>query len=233
MVKEQTILIADDEDRMRKLIGDFLKNAGYQVVEAEDGKKALDHFLEDGGIDLVILDVMMPKLDGWSVCRELRKVSQVPVIMLTARAEESDQLFGYDLGVDEYVTKPFSPSVLVKRVQALLKRVADTNQGRNELVLKGLEIDKDGRRVTVGGMLIDLSRKEYDLLLYLVENEGIALSRDQILNVVWGYDYFGDTRTVDTHIKKVRLKLGPKGDFIQTVWSFGYRFEVRDDEKVN
>ncbi|TCL68576.1 DNA-binding response OmpR family regulator [Hydrogenispora ethanolica] len=234
MTNGKTVMIADDEERMRKLVGDFLKKAGYRVVEAENGKRALERYQEEPGIDLVILDVMMPLLDGWTVCREIRKRSnRTPVIMLTARGEESDQLFGFDLGADEYVTKPFSPSVLVARVQALLRLVDDSEKAKTVLDRNGLQIHKDGRFVTVDGAGIDLSPKEYELLLYIVENEGVALSRDQILNAVWDYDYFGDARTVDTHIKKLRLKLGDKGDFIQTVRGFGYRFEGKKDEKLD
>jgi Response regulators consisting of a CheY-like receiver domain and a winged-helix DNA-binding domain len=229
----KTVMIADDEERMRKLVGDFLKKAGYRVVEAEDGKKALDALKEDPGIDLVILDVMMPVMDGWTVCREIRKTSKIPVIMLTARGEESDQLFGFDLGANEYVTKPFSPSVLVARVQALFRLVEETGKTRTVIENDGLQINKNGHYVTVDGNAIDLSPKEYELLLYIVENEGVALSRDQILNAVWNYDYFGDSRTVDTHIKKLRLKLGDKGEYIRTVRGFGYRFEVKNDEKLD
>lgn len=228
MMNERTILVADDEDRMRKLVGDFLKKAGYRIIEAEDGKKVLQVFKEVPRIDLVILDVMMPVLDGWTVCREIRKFSKVPVIMLTARGEEFDQLFGFDLGADEYVTKPFSPSVLVARVQALLRLVEGTDKAKTLMDYAGLQIDKDGHSVAIDGNHVDLSPKEYELLLYITENEGVALSREQILNAVWNYDYFGDARTVDTHIKKLRLKLGAKGDYIQTVRGFGYRFEVNN-----
>ncbi len=218
------ILIADDEPRMRKLISDFLKKEGYTVIEAEDGKQALEIFQSGKNISLVILDVMMPGLDGWTVCREIRKTSKVPIIMLTAKAEETDELFGFDLGADEYVTKPFRPLILVARVQALLRRTA-----KKEVVVKnidGLEIDKNRRVVTIEGARIELSPKEFELLLYLVENENLAVSREQILNSVWDYDYYGDARTVDTHIKRLRYKLGTKGDFIQTVRGLGYRFEV-------
>ena len=228
MMNERTILVADDEDRMRKLVGDFLKKAGFRIIEAEDGKKALQVFKEVPRIDLVILDVMMPALDGWTVCREIRKISKVPVIMLTARGEEFDQLFGFDLGADEYVTKPFSPSVLVARVQALLRLVEGTDKAKTVMDYAGLQIDKDGHSVAVHGNPVDLSPKEYELLLYITENEGVALSREQILNAVWNYDYFGDARTVDTYIKKLRLKLGARGDYIQTVRGFGYRFEVKN-----
>jgi two-component system response regulator ResD len=229
----KTVMIADDEERMRKLVGDFLKKAGYRVIEAENGKRALDVFQEEINIDLIILDVMMPVLDGWTVCREIRKTSRVPVIMLTARGEESDQLFGFDLGANEYVTKPFSPSVLVARVQALLRLIEDSDNDKAVIEYNGLKINQYGHYVSVDGQNIDLSPKEYELLLYFVKNKGIALSRDQILNAVWDYDYFGDARTVDTHIKKLRLKLGEKGEYIQTVRGFGYRFEVKDNEKFD
>lgn len=219
------ILIADDEDRMRKLVSDFLEKEGYRVIEADNGEKALNIFRNERDIDLVILDVMMPMLDGWSVCKEIRKDSQVPIIMLTARSEETDELFGFDLGVDEYITKPFSPMVLVARVNALLKR---TRSGKRILkTYGGLEIDETGHVVRINGESIYLSPKEYELLIFLANNEGIVLSREQILNSVWSYDYFGDARTVDTHIKKLRLKLADKGDFIQTVRGFGYKFEVK------
>ncbi len=228
MIKGQTILVADDEQLMRKLVGDFLKKAGYGVVEAENGKRALELFNEIPGIDLAILDVMMPLLDGWTVCRELRKISsRLPVIMLTARSEESDQLFGFDLGANDYVTKPFSPSVLVARVQALLQLVSESAGMKALIERDGLQINQSAHSVAVDGCKIVLSPKEYELLLYMVENEGIALSRDQILNAVWDYDYFGEARTIDTHIKKLRLKLGVKGEYLQTVRGFGYRFEVK------
>lgn len=216
------ILIADDESRMRKLVGDFLKREGYEVVEAEDGQEALNAFAAEA-FDLVILDVMMPVYDGWAVCREIRKTSKVPIIMLTARGEESDELFGFDLGADEYISKPFSLKILAARVQALLRRL-NPNEVKS---FEGLEIDEEGRYVFVDGQPIDMSPKEYELLLYLAENAGRALSRDQILNAVWDYDYFGDARTVDTHIKKLRLKLGDKSELIQTVRGLGYRFEVK------
>jgi len=219
------ILLVDDELRMRKLVSDFLKRNGYAVSEAEDGKRALELFYSTPDIKLVILDVMMPELDGWSVCSEIRKSSSVPVIILTARSEEADELFGFDLGADEYITKPFSPMILMARVQALLRRTV--NGTKNIKSFEGLEIDETGREVKVDGESIDLSPKEFELLLYLANNQGIALSRDQILNSVWDYDYFGDERTVDTHIKKLRLKLGEKGDYIQTIRGLGYKFEVK------
>lgn len=217
------ILIADDEARMRKLVGDFLKKEGYSVIEAADGRQALDLFFESQNFDLIILDVMMPGYDGWAVCREIRKSSQAPIIMLTARGEESDELFGFGLGADEYISKPFSLKILAARVQALLRRV-ENDKGLKSF--NGLEIDDHGRYVYIDGTSVDMSPKEYELLLYLSENAGRALSRDQILNAVWDYDYFGDARTVDTHIKKLRLKLGEKGELIQTVRGLGYRFEV-------
>ena len=218
------ILIADDEERMRRLVGDFLKKVGYTVIEAADGHEALDLFCNDQNIDLIILDVMMPEYDGWAVCREIRKSSQIPVIMLTARGEESDELFGFDLGADEYIAKPFSLKILAARVQALLRRAENIKDVKN---FDGLEIDKPGRRVYLDGEMIELTPKEYDLLLYVAENAGLALSREQILNAVWDYDYYGDERTVDTHIKKLRAKLGKKSDLIQTVRGLGYRFEVK------
>jgi two-component system response regulator ResD len=218
------ILMADDEARMRKLVSDFLKKESYEVVEAEDGKKALQLFNDTPDFKLVILDVMMPGYDGWTVCREIRKISAVPIIMLTARSEESDELFGFDLGADEYISKPFSPMILVARVQALIRRVG--GGAKNTKIYDGMEIDESGRVVRINGEKIDLSPKEFELLLYLTVNEGIALSREQILNSVWDYDYFGDARTVDTHIKKLRLKLGEKAEYIQTVRGLGYKFEV-------
>ena len=218
------ILVADDEARMRKLVADFLKKEGHDVVEAEDGKTALDLFYRQPDLSLVILDVMMPGYDGWSVCREIRKTSRVPVIMLTARSEENDELFGFGLGADEYITKPFSPMILVARVQALLRRAG--SDARPVKTFDGLEIDEGGRVVRVDGEKIDLSPKEFELLLYLAANAGMALSREQILNSVWDYDYFGDARTVDTHVKKLRIKLGTRGACIQTVRGLGYKFEV-------
>lgn len=218
------ILIADDESRMRRLVSDFLKREGFIVIEAVDGKEALEIFSQDQNISLVILDVMMPGYDGWTVCREIRKISKVPIIMLTAKSEEIDELFGFELGADEYITKPFSPLILVARVQALLRRTS--KGGKETKNFGGIQIDESGRTVAVNGEKIELSPKEYELLVYLTNNEGIALSRDQILNSVWNYDYFGDARTVDTHVKKLRLKLGDSGDYIQTVRGIGYKFEV-------
>lgn len=216
------ILIADDEARIRRLVGDFLRREGFQIREAADGREALQIFDEDPSISLLILDVMMPEYDGWAVCREIRKSSKVPIIMLTARGEEADELFGFELGVDEYISKPFSPQVLMARVQALLRRT----RGSAVKSFYGLEIDEGARYVTVDGQRISLSPKEFELLVYLAENEGRAISRDQILNAVWDFPYYGDARTVDTHIKKLRLKLGEKAGFIQTVRGVGYRFEV-------
>ncbi len=220
------ILIVDDESRMRKLIKDFLMAKGYSILEAEDGEKALQIFEENSEkISLILLDVMMPKLDGWSVLRQIRQTSKVPIIMLTARGEEQDELFGFELGVDEYISKPFSPKILVARVEAILKRT----QGETKEIkdFGGIEIDKEGRTVTVDGKTLELSLREYELLIYLVENENIALSRDKILNNVWNYDYYGDSRTIDSHIKKIRHKLGKKGKYIKTIRGVGYKFEVK------
>ena len=220
------ILIVDDEARMRKLIRDFLAAKGFSILEAEDGEKALEVFEENKNkITLILLDVMMPKLDGWSVLRQIRQESKVPIIMLTARGEEQDELFGFELGVDEYISKPFSPKILVARVEAILKR---TNQDTKEVKeYGGIEIDKEGRTVKVDGKVVELSLREYELLTYLVENQNIALSRDKILNNVWNYDYYGDSRTIDSHIKKIRHKLGKKGKYIQTMRGVGYKFEVK------
>ena len=223
---DKCILIVDDESRMRKLIKDFLTAKGYCILEAEDGEKALQVFEQNSEkIDLILLDVMMPKLDGWSVLRQIRQTSQIPIIMLTARGEEQDELFGFELGVDEYISKPFSPKILVARVEAILKRT----QGEQKEVKDygGIEIDKEGRTVTVDGKVLELSLREYELLVYLVENENIALSRDKILNNVWNYDYYGDSRTIDSHIKKIRHKLGKKGKYIETVRGIGYKFEIK------
>ena len=222
-----TILIVDDEVRMRKLLKDFLLQKNFNILEAEDGEKALQVYKENKNkINLILLDVMMPKLDGWSVLRQIRQEDKVmPIIMLTARSEEQDELFGFELGVDEYVSKPFRPKVLVARVEAMLKRtVMEKNENKN---YDGIVIDNDGRTVTVDGKLIELSFREYELLKYLVDNENIALSRDKILNTVWNYDYYGDSRTIDSHIKKIRHKLGKKGKHIQTIRGIGYKFEIK------
>ncbi|MDD6492681.1 MAG: response regulator transcription factor [Firmicutes bacterium] len=221
------ILVVDDESRMRKLVKDFLIKNNYEVMEAEDGSQALDIFFEEKDIALVILDVMMPKMDGWQVCREIRQYSKVPIIMLTAKSDERDELQGFQLGVDEYISKPFSPKILVARVEAILRR---TNQiGKDEILeAGGIVIDKSAHNVTIDGEPIDLSYKEFELLTYFLENKGIALSREKILNNVWNYDYFGDARTIDTHVKKLRSKMGEKGDLIKTIWGMGYKFEVTE-----
>ena len=221
-----TVLIVDDESRMRKLIKDFLAQKGYGILEASDGEEALQVFEENQNkINLILLDVMMPKLDGWSVLRQIRQNSKVPIIMLTARGEEQDELFGFELGVDEYISKPFSPKILVARVEAILKR---TNPEAKKIKdYGGIVIDPEGRTVTVDGKEIELSLREYELLKYLVDNENIALSRDKILNNVWNYDYYGDSRTIDSHIKKIRHKLGKKGKYIETIRGVGYKFEVK------
>ena len=220
------ILVVDDESRMRKLLRDFLSAKGYQILEAEDGEKAIEVFEENKNkIKLILLDVMMPKLDGWSVLRKIRQDSNVPVIMLTARGEEQDELFGFELGVDEYISKPFSPKILVARVEAILKRTyGDTKEIKD---YDGITIDQEGRTVKVDGKPIDLSLREYELLKYLLDNENIALSRDKILNNVWNYDYYGDSRTIDSHIKKIRHKLGKKGKYIETIRGIGYKFEIK------
>ena len=222
-----TILVVDDEERMRKLIKDFLNAKGYKILEAEDGEKALEIFeLNKEKIDLVILDVMMPKVDGWTVLRKIRQEAKTPVIMLTARGEEQDELFGFELGVDEYVSKPFSPRILVARIDAILKRIkGESKQVRN---FDGIEIDEIGRTVTVDGKPIELSLREYELLKYLLDNEKVALSREKILNNVWNYDYYGDSRTIDSHIKKIRHKLGKKGRYIEKIRGIGYKFEVKN-----
>lgn len=219
------ILVVDDEARMRKLVKDFLTKSGYEVIEAEDGSRALDIFFELKDIALVILDVMMPKMDGWATCREIRQYSQVPIIMLTAKSDERDELQGFQLGVDEYISKPFSPKILVARVEAILRR---TKQMNAEKILEagGIVIDKAAHSITIDGKMIDLSYKEFELLTYFVENKGIALSREKILNNVWNYDYFGDARTIDTHVKKLRSKMGSKGEMIKTIWGMGYKFEA-------
>ena len=219
------ILVVYDESRMRKLVRDFLTREGYTVLEAGDGMEAMDVFYEDKDIALIILDVMMPKMDGWQVCREIRESSKVPIIMLTARSEERDELQGFELGVDEYISKPFSPKILVARVNAILRRTLGTDGG-DVISAGGITIDKAAHIVKIDGAPVDLSFKEFELLAYFVENQGIALSREKILNNVWNYDYFGDARTIDTHVKKLRSKLGDKGEFIKTIWGMGYKFEV-------
>ena len=218
------ILVVDDEARMRKLIKDFLTSKGFYVEEAGDGEEAVDKFFAQKDIALVLLDVMMPKMDGWEVLKTIRKYSQVPVIMLTARSEERDELQGFSLGVDEYISKPFSPKILVARVEAILRR--SNASGGDSLSVGGILIDKTAHQVTIDGKEIELSFKEFELLSYFVENQGIALSREKILNNVWNYDYFGDARTIDTHVKKLRSKMGEKGDYIKTIWGMGYKFEV-------
>ncbi len=221
------ILVVDDESRMRKLVKDFLTKNNYDVLEAEDGSQALDIFYQQKDIVLIILDIMMPKIDGWQVCREIRSCSKVPIIMLTAKSDERDELQGFELGVDEYISKPFSPKILVARVEAILRR---TNQISADEVLEagGITINKAAHIVTIDGAQVELSYKEFELLSYLIENRGIALSREKILNSVWNYDYFGDARTIDTHVKKLRSKMGQKGDLIKTIWGMGYKFEVNE-----
>lgn len=224
-MEDLKVLVVDDESRMRKLVKDFLIKKDYRVVEAEDGEQAIDIFFKDNKIDLIILDVMMPKMDGWQVCREIRKYSKVPIIMLTAKSDEQDELLGFQLGVDEYISKPFSPKILVARVDAILRR---TNKIGVEQVIKAgnIELNVAAHIVKVNDEIIELSFKEFELLLYFAENQGIALSRENILNNVWNYDYFGDARTIDTHVKKLRNKLGNCSDYIKTIWGMGYKFEV-------
>lgn len=219
------ILVVDDESRMRKLVKDFLTKKNFQVLEAGNGEEAMDIFYEEKDIALIILDVMMPKMDGWEVCREIRKNSKVPIIMLTARSDERDELLGFDLGVDEYISKPFSPKILVARVEAILRRTGQNNP-EDVISAGGIVIDKAAHLATVDGKPMELSFREFELLTYFLENQGIALSREKILNSVWNYDYFGDARTIDTHVKKLRSKMGDKGEYIKTVWGMGYKFEV-------
>ncbi|WP_230399834.1 response regulator transcription factor [Novisyntrophococcus fermenticellae] len=219
------ILVVDDESRMRKLVRDFLIRKDYEVLEAGDGEEAVDLFLEEKDIALIILDVMMPKMDGWQVCREIRQYSKVPIIMLTAKSDERDELLGFELGVDEYISKPFSPKILVARVEAILRRTGHKEQ-EELLEAGGIVIDKAAHQATLDGNPVELSYKEFELLTYFLENQGIALSREKILNHVWNYDYFGDARTIDTHVKKLRSKMGEKGEFIKTIWGMGYKFEV-------
>lgn len=216
------IMVVDDESRMRKLVKDFLTKSNYDVIEAEDGEKALDLFYANRDISLIILDVMMPKMDGWQVCKEIREYSKVPIIMLTAKSDEQDELLGFKLGVDEYISKPFSPKILVARVEAILRRSAQ--KGREEVLeCDGLVLNKSAHQVLADGTPVELSYKEFELLEFFLENQGIALSREKILNSVWNYDYFGDARTIDTHVKKLRSKLGAKGDLIKTIWGMGYK----------
>lgn len=218
------ILVVDDEPRMRKLVKDFLTVKGFQVVEAGDGEEAIDIFFEQKDIALILLDVMMPKMDGWEVLKTIRKYSQVPILMLTARGEEQDELQGFKLGVDEYISKPFSPKILLARVEAILRR---SSPGAKDVIdVGGIHIDKTAHQVEIDGKPVDLSYKEFELMTYFAENQGIALSREKILNNVWNYDYFGDARTIDTHVKKLRSKLGEKGEYIKTIWGMGYKFEV-------
>ncbi len=225
------ILVVDDESRMRKLVKDFMVKEGYVVLEAGDGEEALDIFMNNKDISLIILDIMMPKMDGWETCKEIRKYSQVPVIMLTAKSDERDELLGFELGIDEYITKPFSPKILVARVSAILRRTSDALI-EDQLSAGGINMDLAAHLVSVDGKSVELSFKEFELLQYFIVNKGVALSREKILNNVWNYDYFGDARTIDTHVKKLRSKLGSKGDYIKTVWGMGYKFEV-DDERLD
>ncbi len=218
------ILVVDDESRIRKIIRDFLVREGYVVCEAEDGEAALDIFCSNNDIDLIIMDVMMPKMDGWQLCKEVRKLSKVPILMLTAKSEEQDELKGFELGVDEYISKPFSPKILTVRVNALLRRTTGDNE--EILDIAGITVNKIAHTVTIDGKEIDLSFKEFELLTYFMENRGVALSREKILNNVWNYDYYGDARTIDTHVKKLRSKMGEKGKFISTIWGMGYKFEA-------
>lgn len=223
------ILVVDDESRMRKLVRDFLVREDYEVLEAGDGEAALDIFYQEKNIALIILDVMMPKMNGWEVCREIRETSKVPIIMLTAKGDEEDELTGFELGVDEYISKPFSPKILVARVGAILRRSGKSPEEGKLLSIGGIVIDQTAHTVTVDGRQIELSFKEFELLTYFMENEGIALSREKILNHVWNYDYFGDARTIDTHVKKLRAKIGEKGDYIKTIWGMGYKFEAEEN----
>ena len=226
-MERRKILVVDDESRMRKLVKDFLVKSNYDVLEAEDGEQAVDLFFREKGISMVVLDVMMPRMDGWQVCKEIRAYSQVPIIMLTARGDEQDELQGFKLGVDEYISKPFSPKILVARIEAVLRRAqADTQEGR--LSCGGILIDKAAHQVEIDGQPVELSYKEFELLTYFVENRGIALSREKILNNVWNYDYFGDARTIDTHVKKLRSKMGARGDMIKTIWGMGYKLEAEE-----
>ena len=220
------ILVVDDEARMRKLVKDFLVKKNFDVLEAGDGEEAVDIFYENKDIALIILDVMMPKMDGWEVCREIRKNSKVPIIMLTAKSDEKDELLGFDLGIDEYITKPFSPKILVARVEAILRRSNKLDD--SEISIGGITINQSAHEVTIDGKPVELSFKEFELLTYFMNNQGIALSRERILNNVWDYDYFGDARTIDTHVKKLRSKMGSSGEHIQTIWGLGYKFEAKE-----
>ncbi len=226
-MNECKVLVVDDESRMRKLVKDFLVKKDFEVLEAADGEQAIEVFFADKNIDLVILDVMMPKMDGWEVCKEIRQYSKVPIIMLTAKSDERDELLGFELGVDEYISKPFSPKILVARVEAILRRSGNA-VGNEKLSAGGIELDVQAHEVRLDGELIELSYKEFELLHYFIINQGVALSREKILNNVWNYDYFGDARTIDTHVKKLRSKLGAKGEYIKTIWGMGYKFEVTD-----
>jgi len=217
------ILVVDDESRMRKLVHDFLVRQGFDVLEAENGEEAVDIFFSDKNISLIILDVMMPKMDGWQVCKEIRQYSKVPIIMLTAKSDERDELLGFELGVDEYISKPFSPKILVARVEAILRRANAVQEDAMEI--GGIVLDKSAHSVKIDGQPVDLSVKEFELLEYFLTNKGVALSREKILNNVWNFDYFGDARTIDTHVKKLRSKMGEKGDYIKTIWGMGYKFE--------
>ncbi len=218
------ILVVDDESRMRKLVKDFLVRKNFEVIEAENGEQAIDLFFAKKDIALIILDVMMPKMDGWQVCREIRQYSKVPIIMLTAKSDEKDELLGFELGVDEYISKPFSPKILVARVEAVLRRTTVNEEGTIDI--GGIVLDKSAHQVKINGEEVELSYKEFELLTYFITNQGVALTREKILNNVWNYDYFGDARTIDTHVKKLRSKMGDKGDYIKTIWGLGYKFEV-------
>ncbi|MBP5194858.1 MAG: response regulator transcription factor [Lachnospiraceae bacterium] len=226
---KSVVMVVDDESRMRKLVKDFLTKSGYEVLEAANGAEALDTFYMNSQVDLIILDVMMPVMDGWETVREIRKSSKVPIIMLTARSEERDELQGFSLGVDEYISKPFSPKILVARVGAILRRSGNAGDEKTELA--GIVLDKSAHVVSVDGKPVELSYKEFELLAYFMDNAGIALSREKILGSVWNYDYFGDARTIDTHVKKLRSKLGPKGEYIHTIWGLGYKFDPGQEQK--
>lgn len=227
-MEQLKVLVVDDESRMRRMVKDFLVKKNFTVIEAEDGEQAVELFFSTKDIALIILDVMMPKMDGWQVCREIREYSKVPIIMLTAKSDEKDELMGFELGVDEYISKPFSPKILVARVEAILRRSGQGQIEEESLSAGGIVINKQAHEVTIDGAAIELSYKEFELLTYFMENQGIALSRERILNNVWNYDYFGDARTIDTHVKKLRSKMGDKGELIKTVWGMGYKFESID-----